>query len=191
MKPNSFVFKVLESKNNIEKEVMSAKHLPKWTIFRPANFMCNYILPNATFTCPDLIATGTWRTPFTPSTRLALIDTETMGKFTSAAVTNPDKFNGQAITYADEIVSVVEMLETLKKVSGRQDLNIEFMSEEEVAEKVKVNIMVEGQTLLRNMGPGAVNLEEVSKWGVELSSFDRFLEREKSRVIETYKRTAA
>ncbi|KAH8169956.1 nmrA-like family protein [Sarocladium implicatum] len=186
LKSGSLVANVLGSKNNIEKEVMSAKYLPTWTVLRPANFMSNYIDPFARFFCPDLVNTGTWRTPNDPSTILTLIDPETIGKFTAAAVTNPDKYDKQAISYADQNLSAADMLEALKKATGREDLRMESMSEEEIEEQSKVNPIVEGQQLLKlNAGEG-VDLEDLKKWGIELSTFDKFLEREKSRVLATY-----
>jgi hypothetical protein len=64
-------------------------------------------------------------------------------------------------------------------------MGVVFLSEEEVKEKMVTDPFLGPQLLLRDMAI-FVDFEMVKGWGIELSTFAKFLEREQVRVKGTY-----
>jgi uncharacterized protein YbjT (DUF2867 family) len=182
----SFTAQVLSSKKSIEDEVRAAKHVPHWTLFRPGWFMANLLNPFAERMCPTLVSpAGVWAVAFAPSTRLPMIDTATMGRFTAAAVLDPEQFDGKVITYCDELLPLEEVVAHVGKATGRKGLKVEYLPEDDVQAQISTNPFLHGQYISRGMG-NMVDMEAVKGFGIELSSLSAFLEREKVRVVETF-----
>ncbi|KAL6791103.1 NAD(P)-binding protein, partial [Trichoderma sp. SZMC 28012] len=183
--PDSVMAIVLLSKQSIEKEVRDAG-FNYWTILRPGNFMANY-LPPKVIMYGDLPQSGIWHTALLKETTLPMVDEETIGHFTSAAILDPAKFTGQEIELADELLRPEQILERLSATAGRQ-LKAEYMSDASIDEK-KSNPFILGQYAMRDMVQ-FVDMEKVQSWGVPLSSFDAYLERNKGFVKKTYQQAA-
>ncbi|KAL6892141.1 hypothetical protein GGI43DRAFT_414208 [Trichoderma evansii] len=183
--PNSVLAIVLLSKQSIEKEVRGAG-FDYWTILRPGNFMANY-LPPKVMMYGDLPQSGVWNTALLKETTLPMIDEDTIGRFASAAILNPTKFTSQEIELADELLHPEQILERLSAAAGRQ-LKAEYMSEADIEEK-KSNPFILGQFAMRDMVQ-FVDMEKVKSWGVPLSSFDTYLQREKDQIKATYQQAA-
>ncbi|PTB41772.1 hypothetical protein M441DRAFT_26939 [Trichoderma asperellum CBS 433.97] len=183
--PNSVMAIVLLSKQSIEKEVRGAG-FDYWTILRPGNFMANY-LPPKVMMYGDFPQSGVWHTALLKETKLPMIDEDTIGRFTSAAILNPTKFTGQEIEIADELLGPEQILEELSATAGRQ-LKAEYMSDAVIEEK-KSNPFILGQFAMRDMVQ-FVDMEKVKSWGVPLSSFNAYLQREKDHIKETYQQAA-
>ncbi|KAK0387800.1 hypothetical protein NLU13_4045 [Sarocladium strictum] len=182
----SFTAKVLMSKKNIENEVRAANHVPRWTILRPGWFMTNFTNPWAQMMCPGLLSpTGVWQVAFTPATRLPLIDPITMGGFTAAAVVDPEKFDGKILAYCDELLRPEEVVDQLRKATERHELRVEYMPEEEIQAQLSTDPFLQGQYVARGM-QGMVDMGEVKGVGIQLSSFEEFLHREKARITEAF-----
>ncbi|PKK43327.1 hypothetical protein CI102_11453 [Trichoderma harzianum] len=179
--PDSVMAIVLLSKQSIEKEVRDAG-FNYWTILRPGNFMANY-LPPKVIMYGDLPQSGIWHTALLKETTLPMIDEDTIGRFASAAILSPTKFTGQEIELADELLRPEQILERLSATAGRQ-LKAEYMSDASIEEK-KSNPFILGQLAMRDMVQ-FVDMEKVQSWGVPLSSFDAYLERNKDFVKKTY-----
>jgi uncharacterized protein YbjT (DUF2867 family) len=183
--PNSVMAIVLLSKQSIEKEVRGAG-FEYWTILRPGNFMANY-LPPKVMMYGDLPQSGVWNTALLKETKLPMIDEATIGRFASAAILDPAKFTGQNIELADELLGPEQILEKISATAGRQ-LRAEYMPETAIEEQ-KSNPFILGQFAMRDMVQ-FVDMENVKSWGVPLSSFDTYLQREKENVKKTYQQTA-
>ncbi|KAL6796419.1 NAD(P)-binding protein [Trichoderma sp. SZMC 28013] len=183
--PDSVVAIVLLSKQSIEKEVRGAG-FDYWTILRPGNFMANY-LPPKVMMYGDLPQSGIWHTALLEETTLPMVDEDTIGRFISAAILNPAKFTGQEIELADELLRPEQILERLSATTGRQ-LKAVYMSEASIQEQ-KGNPFIGGQFAMRDMVQ-FVNMDKVQSWGVPLSSFDAYLERNKEFVKKTYQQAA-
>ncbi|KAL6835554.1 NAD(P)-binding protein [Trichoderma sp. SZMC 28015] len=183
--PDSVMAIVLLSKQSIEKEVRGAG-FDYWTILRPGNFMANY-LPPKVMMYGDLPQSGIWHTALLKETTLPMVDEDTIGRFTSAAILNPTKFTGQEIELADELLCPEQILERLSATAGRQ-LKAEYMSDASIEEK-KSNPFILGQFAMRDMVQ-FVDMEKVRSWGVPMSSFYAFLERNKEFVKKTYQQAA-
>lgn len=184
VQPGSMLSQVMQSKADIEQAVRDAA-LGSWTILRPCNLMANYVDPLAAMQVMGLADTGRWTTANLASDRIPLVDTLTVGRFSAAALLEPARFHGHVITYADEILNMGDgIISKLARVTGR-DLQMVTIGEEELEAQKATNPFIGGQLFMREMH-NYVDMEEVNKWGIAASSFDRFLEREKRAVEETY-----
>ncbi|KAK4062838.1 uncharacterized protein Triagg1_9708 [Trichoderma aggressivum f. europaeum] len=183
--PDSVMAIVLLSKQSIENEVRGAG-FNYWTILRPGNFMANY-LPPKVIMYGDLPRSGIWHTALLKETTLPMVDEDTIGHFTSAAILNPTKFTGQEIELADELLRPEQILERLSATAGRR-LKAEYMSDASIEEK-KSNPFILGQFAMRDMVQ-FVDMEKVQSWEVPLSSFNAYLERNKEYVKKTYQQAA-
>lgn len=182
VKPGSFVDTVLRSKQIIENETRTAG-FEYWTLLRPGNFMANYLEPFVMM-YPGLVGEGVWTTALTPATVLPTVDAVTIGRFGGEALLNPERFHEADIPYADEWLTPDEIMRKLSKAVGRE-LKTNYLADEEIEAQKDANPFIAGQLVVREMGK-LTSLEEVKRWGVPLSSFDEFLEREKEAVRETY-----
>lgn len=183
VQPGSMVALVLQSKADIE-EVVRASDLGSWTVLRPANFMANYVNPLAAMQLMGLAETGRWSTANQETDLIPLVDTLTIGRFSAAALLEPERFNGKTVTYADEVVPMGDIIKRLAEMTGR-DLQMVPLSAEEIETQKVTNPFIGGQLLMRGMHK-YFNPEEVKSWGLPLSTFDEFLKREKRAVDETY-----
>lgn len=179
---DTYIAKMLAEKRFLEDAVRSCA-IPHWTILRPGNFMTNYIGEPARTRQADLVLQGVSTTAFAPDTKLPMVDTATIAAFARAALLDVAKFDRQAIGVADELLTLDETLAKLGAATGRA-LAAKYMTEDEVAAQ-KTNPLVGAQYVMRGLAQ-FVDLEEVRSWGVPLSSFDQFLEREAALVKETY-----
>lgn len=184
--PQGFMALVLLSKQAIEREVRAAG-FPRWTVLRPGNFMANYLSPLVKMYA-GLVERGRWPTALRADSVLPMVDALTIGNFASEAILNPERFHAQEVEIADEFLMLGQLMPKLSAVAGR-DLQAVYMSDEEVEEQKKTSPIVAGMLMMRDLSI-FVDLEKVKSWGVPLSSFDAFLEREKERVLETYQRDA-
>ncbi|KAF9769858.1 hypothetical protein IL306_012655 [Fusarium sp. DS 682] len=186
MEPGSIVDIVMRNKYAIENQTRDAG-FEYWTILRPGAFMANYFEPFVRM-YPGLVDKGVWTTAMTPNTVLPLTDTVTIGKFGGEAFLNPDKFHEKEITYADEWLDVEVILQKLSKAVGRE-LKAEYLSDEEIMNQKATNPFIVGQLIMRDMAKVATK-EEAEAWGIPLSTFDTFLEREKEAIRGTYHNSA-
>ncbi|KFA64755.1 hypothetical protein S40285_01392 [Stachybotrys chlorohalonatus IBT 40285] len=181
--PDSLLAKFMLSKQAIERETREAG-FEHWTVIRPGNFFSNYINP-LVFMFPGLVDKGVTATAAKKDTVLPCIDPITIGKFVTAAFLDPAKFHGHNVEIADEPKTFDEILGGLSAATGR-DLKAVYLSDQEIEAQVAASPFVQGQLASRNL-IDFVDMDKVKSWGVPLSSFDAFLEREKDRVAETYR----
>lgn len=74
----------------------------------------------------------------------------------------------------------------MKKLSAGtgRDLRIIELSDEQIEAQKKANPFIMGQLIMRNM-KDMVDIEDVKSWGVPLSTFDAFVERERQSILDT------
>jgi hypothetical protein len=82
------------------------------------------------------------------------------------------------------MVTLGNILKKLSEVTGRE-LRAVTLSEDEIQQQGKTNKSITAQLVMRHMSD-LVDIEEVKKWGIPLSTFDAFVDREKARVLATY-----
>lgn len=185
--PNSIVGPVMLSKHAIEHETRTAG-FKIWTILRPCNFMANYLKPLVSMQT-GLVEHGRWSTGLERTSILPMVDTETIGRFACAAFLEPqdnenNKFHSQEIEIADEFLIPDQLLEKLSAATGR-DLQAVYLTDDEISAQKVTNPFVSAQLMMRDIAQ-FVDLDRVRSWGIPLSNFDAFLEREKDRVVDTY-----
>lgn len=172
----------MQSKQEIEALVRECDFPLGYTILRPGFFMTNFIGAKAA----GYTATGTWRTAFLPETRLPIIDHEDIARFAVAAFMEPEVFRDAEITLFSEMKNPRELMEMLGKATG-STFGVDFMSEEEIQEGGgTANPFIMSQLAMRNMARFADENAPGTKWGIEMTGFSEFLEREKNALDETY-----
>ncbi|GKT51457.1 NmrA-like family domain-containing protein 1 [Colletotrichum spaethianum] len=180
--PNSFIAKVLLSKQAIEKEVRKAG-FSNWTILRPGHFAANYLVPLAA-KFPELVNDGRFVTALRPENKVPMVDPNDIGRFALAAFQDPGKFNAEEVAISSELLTVDDIMAKLARATGR-DIKAVYLSDEEVEAQKAGNPFIGGQLAARDIDQFA-DVEKTQSWGVPLGTFDEFLEREKDRVKETY-----
>jgi len=180
--PNSLVANVILSKQSIEKEIRNSG-FEYWSILRPGNFMSNFLDPLVRM-YSGFVETGKFTTAFTPETVLPMVDPYDTGRFAAAAVSQPTQFHEKEIEIASQMMGIEEIISDLAKATGRE-MQVIFLSEEEIQEKMKTDPFLGPQLLLRDMVL-FIEFEKVKGWGLKLNTFAGFLEREEERVQSTY-----
>ncbi|KAI5464044.1 hypothetical protein BGZ63DRAFT_421128 [Mariannaea sp. PMI_226] len=179
-----FVAQILRSKLGVEQQVQNSGYAT-WTILRPGNFMANYIEPFVRM-YPGLADQGVMTTALLPESVIPMTDTETIGRFSSAAILEPERFNGKFVTYADEPLKIDEILEQLSEAIGRE-LKVVYLTTEEANAQTATNPFVGGQLAMRDMAQ-FVDMDQVKAWGIPLGNFKDYLKREKEAVDATYRK---
>ncbi|KAJ5710424.1 hypothetical protein N7488_004580 [Penicillium malachiteum] len=180
--PSSMVGLLLRGKQAIEEEVRNAG-FESYTILRPGNFMTNFLNPMVQM-YQGLVETHKFTTAFLPETILPMIDPNDIGKFATASILDPQRFNQKEIETVSQMVGVVDLMQDLSRFTGK-NLQPVFLSEEEINEKLPTNPLLAPQKVMRDMSL-LVDMEEVQKWRIELGTFAQFLEREREKVEQTY-----
>ncbi|GKU06840.1 family protein 1 [Fusarium langsethiae] len=170
-------------KHEIENLVQEAG-FDAWTILRPGFFMCNLLEPKVNMMYPDLPRAGILKTAYTPEIRLPQVDVEDIAKFAVAAFREPERFNTQFVPIASEKLSLVEITKQLGEATGRS-FTAKFLAEEEIEEKMATDFFVAIQVMARDL-ENKVDIEDVQRWGITLTTFKEFLKREESWVKSTY-----
>ncbi|OJI98290.1 hypothetical protein ASPVEDRAFT_79951 [Aspergillus versicolor CBS 583.65] len=174
---------MLLSKRTVEEAVRTAG-FEYYTILRPGNFMTNYLAPFVYRMYPGLVEKGVITSAFTPETVIPTVDPNDIGRFGAAAFLEPERFHKQEVGIASEILGLQELLNTLSESTGRE-LKVEYMTQEEIDAQTTTNPFLAGQLLARDMSD-FVDMDEVRAWGIPLTTFAGFLEREGGLVKETF-----
>ncbi|KAK4212697.1 hypothetical protein QBC37DRAFT_424455 [Rhypophila decipiens] len=232
---DSVMYHSLLSKAATEETVKSSG-FQYWTILRGASFMENYLTPKVYMYGPEFVTKRIWKMACSPDDTLPLVDTVDIAKFALAAFRQPERFNGQEVSIAGDVLPIrdiaakitravrniedaweskAEAAQLAASTSGGGGTSASFfsaenlpgpivgsgswrielkgkhiqyipMTEEEIegAKKTK-NPYVLGQLAIREIGK-FVSVEETKAWGVEVSTFEEFLEREVEAVRTTY-----
>ena len=149
-----------------------------WTLLRPGYFLTNLLPPLVYWMYPE-IKEGKMVNSYGPDCVMTLIDPDDVGAFIAAAIDDPAKFGGQAITVVGENVRFDDMIKEFTKASG-QPIEVVYRTAEET-EKAKGNPFVAGHLLCIGLDK-FVDMEEVRSWGVPLTSFTQFLEKHKQEL---------
>jgi len=150
-----------------------------YTLLRPGWFMTNVTAPIADMMYPGL-SDGKFISSYTPDTILPAVDTDDIGVFVAAAFNDFDKFAGKAVTVVSEMITVADLLAEIEKASGKK-LDIHYRTAEET-EKEANNPFVIGQKLTIGLEKWA-DMDEVKSYGIPLSSFKDFLQKNKGVVV--------
>jgi uncharacterized protein YbjT (DUF2867 family) len=100
-------------------DVVRHSDLDRWTIFKPAFYMENFIPPRQGYMFPDLPA-GKVVTASNPQTVLALICADDFGAAVAAAVAEPDRFHEAEVELAGDALTFPQMAGILSEATGRE-----------------------------------------------------------------------
>lgn len=169
-------------------ELVRAADFKHHTILRPGNFMANFVKPKISVVNPDLEKTGVYRTSYTRETRIPMIDEADTAKFAVAAFSDPERFHGKAIAVASQLCTVDQLMTDLSRVSDKL-IQAYYLSDAEIKEEASKNSPASWHIFLSDMDR-LVDMEEVKAWGIELTTFGQFLERQSEIVKGTFSRVA-
>lgn len=179
-----------QSKKLVAAEIQNAG-FQYWTVLQPGYFMANLLAPKVNMMYPGATETGLFVLAFTPEMKLPMVDTADIATFAVAAFQNPDKFHGKTLGVVSEIVTVERAIETLRRATGRNIRAKYLKDEEELEEAKKSNPFLFVQEVLRDnpgFGAQAEVVEEGERLGFELGTFERFVQREREALEETYQK---
>jgi uncharacterized protein YbjT (DUF2867 family) len=146
-----------------------------WTFLRPGYFNTNLLPPLVHWMFPEM-KQGRMVNSYGPDCIITLVDPDDIGAFAAAAFNNPAKFGGQTITVVSENMRFDDMMEEFSKACGHQ-FEIVYRTEEETKSQMD-NVFVAGHVMCHGVEK-LVNMEEIRKWGIPLTSFKQFLEKHK------------
>ncbi|CAJ2505584.1 Uu.00g129780.m01.CDS01 [Anthostomella pinea] len=181
--PGGLFSTLLNTKKTLEGEVRNAG-FDSYTIFRPGGFMANWVVPKVDFIFAGFAKTGINTTGMKPDSLLSSIDEHDVAAFAIAAFKDPARFDKQEIELSSELQTVEEVLRELSEATGRE-LKAVYLTDEEIAARVGKDLMLESQ-LNANAMVKLIDMAKVKKWGIPLTSFKQWLEREKNQVEKTY-----
>ncbi|KAI9158030.1 Nitrogen metabolite repression protein nmrA [Paramyrothecium foliicola] len=173
------------SKSAVE-DVVREAGFKAYTILRPAFIHIDYMKPHVYGNFPRLATHGELDHAYENGARMPQTDASDVGKYASAALLNPAKFNGQEIELAGENLTIEEVRDILAKVSGRE-VKTRKRTPEEV-EQTKTVLFAQAFHVWANVkdfGPSiAAARDAQAKFGIPLASLESALEREKDRLLE-------
>lgn len=176
---DSVVAPAIIGKYEVEK-LVQASGIP-WTILRPGYFMTNLTAPLVNYMFPAL-PQGHFISSYKPDTLLPHIDPEDIGTFAAAAFENPSKYEGEIITVVGELKSVADTIQEISRTAGKE-IKVTYRTDEETKKALEANNpMTAGQVLTNDLSHW-VNMDEVRSWGLPLTSFGAFLEKNKESVV--------
>ncbi|KAL2257337.1 hypothetical protein VTK26DRAFT_318 [Humicola hyalothermophila] len=179
--PGSVLAASRDQKRRLEARVRELG-FDSWTVLQPGYFMTNFLAPMVRFMLPGAAESGAASVAFRPDTRLPLIDPEDIARFAVAALRDPDTFHGKEIRLAAEKPTVEAIWEVVRRGTGR-DLRVTYLSEEEAEQAAAANPVLAAQLSAREMGD---KMEATVGWGIEMTTFEEFVAREKQAFDETF-----
>jgi uncharacterized protein YbjT (DUF2867 family) len=106
-----------QSKEDVEATVRGAG-FESYTIFKPAYFMENFVLPKAPWMWP-LLAEGELLVASAPTTRVSVVCAEDFGAAVATAVARPQEFAGVEVELGSDAPTFPQIAETIAAVTGR------------------------------------------------------------------------
>lgn len=182
--PDSFMKMHLTNKKAIEQAALEAS-FEHCTIIRPGFFMANFLEPKIN-RYPEVRDNGTWTTCMTASSKLPLVDHEDIAKVAVESFQKPEEFDNREIGVASDLLTVQETLDLVAETVGKPgELKAVFMTDEEVENMGKKQLLMNGEKAMRTMAD-YIDMESLRKM-VELTTFKEFLVREKEVLTETFR----
>jgi uncharacterized protein YbjT (DUF2867 family) len=127
----SDLWKAYWDEKEAAEEVVRQSGLDRWTIFKPAFYMNNFLPAKRDPMFPDL-PYGKIVTATSPQTVMALINAYGFGAAVAAAVTEPDKFHEAEIELAGDALTHTEIAETPSRAANREITAVSRMEQEQL-----------------------------------------------------------
>lgn len=149
-----------------------------WTLLRPGYFNTNLLPPLVHWMFPEM-KEGKMVNSYGPDCVLTLIDPDDIGAFVSAAVNNPAKFGGQTIPLVGDSLRFEDLMKMYTEAC-QYPFEVVYRTDEETEAQME-NPFVSGHVMVRDFEK-MVDMEEIKKWGIPLTSFKQFLENHKAEL---------
>ncbi|KAI0490186.1 NmrA family protein [Xylaria cf. heliscus] len=171
------------SKAAVEDAVRGAG-LEAWTILRPAFCHFDYMVPSAHGNFARLAEYGELDHYYDDGVRMPQTDANDIGKYAAAALQDPAKFAGQGIDIASENLTIEEVRDALVRVTGR-DVGVRRRTPED-GEPVSGQRFQQWANFkdFTSVMQGAK--EAQAKFGIPFTPFEEALQRDKSRLLESF-----
>ncbi|MFC8704859.1 NmrA family NAD(P)-binding protein [Streptomyces anulatus] len=130
---NDPVMKEYWNQKDKTEEAIRHSGLQRWTIFKPAWYMENFLPPRRDYMAPEL-PHGKLVTAMSPQTELALICAYDLGAAVAAAVAEPDRFHEAEVDLAGDALTYPQMADVLSQATGRE-ITTDFISLEEKTQR--------------------------------------------------------
>ncbi|MFD9240489.1 NmrA/HSCARG family protein [Streptomyces sp. NPDC059556] len=114
-------------------EAIRCSGLQRWTVFKPAWYMENFLPPRREYMAPEL-PHGKLVTAMGPQTELALICADDLGSAVAAAVAEPDRFHEAEVDLAGDALTYPQMADVLSQATSRE-ITTDFISLEEMTQR--------------------------------------------------------
>lgn len=150
-----------------------------WTILRPTFFMDNFLPPKVAFMYSGL-ETGRISVVFKPDKKLQFIDTADTGAFAAAAFTNPAYFNQKFIDLAGDEMTIGDIVSEIGKVTGKA-IEVKYLTEKEAVDNGMFGPLANYQEWTNAAGY-IVDIAQLRSYGIPLTSFRAFFEKNKERI---------
>ncbi|KAJ6612679.1 NAD dependent epimerase/dehydratase [Mycena sp. CBHHK59/15] len=174
-----FLSQYYSSKAGVEKVIRASGF--KYTILRPGWLMHNYIAPGPMYHFPEYMDKRVLTVSYSPDFQMEHFDADDVGKFAAAALLEPEKFNGKEIDLVYERLTFGEIAQQLSEAAG-VEVAVKYRTKEETETQRKTLPTIERQVWATGLtdSPGTLD-----KYGIKLTTFKEFLEREKSAIKKT------
>lgn len=160
-------------------EIVRSAGFGSWTILRPTWVMENLAQPAAQFMFPQL-KRGEIYTVLKADTRLDMVAADDIGAFARAALEEPVRFNGKNIDIAGDSITMNEVAISLSRVLGKQVRSVFLHPSEAVVQGLHPNV-VNSQDYRNKVG-FQVDIEELRQYGIPLTSFETWAQRNSLKI---------
>jgi Predicted nucleoside-diphosphate-sugar epimerases len=160
-------------------EIVRSAGFGSWTILRPTWVMENLAQPAAQFMFPQL-KRGEIYTVLNADTRLDMIAADDIGAFARVALEDPARFNGKTIDLAGDSITMNEVASSLSSVLGKKVKSVFLHPSEAMAQGLHPNV-VNSQDYRNKVG-FQVDIEELSHYGIPLTTFETWAQRNRLRI---------
>ncbi|KAJ7163760.1 NAD dependent epimerase/dehydratase [Mycena filopes] len=176
-----FIAEYYASKAGVERVVRGSGFT--YTILRPGWLMHNYIGAGTSFSFPEYATEHVLTSSYPPDFRMGHLDAADVGQFAAAALLDPASFAGKEIELVSEWPTIEELAGHLSGATG-VEIKVRFRMEEESREAVKIIPALEMQ-LWEPTANLVDNSAELAEYGIRLTTFKEFLEKEKGAIRRT------
>ncbi|KZV98171.1 NAD dependent epimerase/dehydratase [Exidia glandulosa HHB12029] len=165
-----------------------------WTVLRPPWLYQNYTFPSSTLHFPQLHTDRIFSSCLDPVTPFVHFHGADVGYWVHAAFENPAKFAGKEIKLGTEALNLEQIVRGLEKAAG-VEIPTKWLDPLEVAKDTSdpVAPMRAAVAIWQNISPFHLTLEEfetVKSYGIPLTTFEQWLEKDKASILKTLKVSA-
>lgn len=172
-------------------DAVRASGVKHWTILRPPWLFQNYVWPQSDFHFPALHAERRFVSGIRRDLPLAQLDAADIGPWAAAAFLDPPRFSGKALRPAAVNLSFEEVVKAFEKFAGvKIETNFVEPADLILGPDDPIGPLRASAAEWQNKGQvdiPAEELEELKSYGIPLTSFAEFLEKNRAAVLATLK----